>query len=166
MADYLRRNHIRKTTIAHGTPGAPTVDLPVPQGWTRIPDDADARYGGLVFNTPSNPDDPPNIIATVEKLTGNVDTDKLLAVAPGEVQNLPGYSGDGGQDKLSGYPAYQLGGSYTKNGVTRVIAQNTVVIRSKDGIYLLQLHAEGPQADADALKSATVVVGQQTTITP
>jgi serine/threonine protein kinase len=166
IAEYIKKNHIRKKTITYGTPGAPTIDLPVPQGWTRIPSDADAHYGGLVFNTPSDPNDPPNIIATVEKLTGNVDTDKLLAVAPGEVKNLPGYDGDGAQDKLSGYPAYQLGGSYTKNGVTRVIAQNTVVIQNTDGIYLLQLHAEGPQADADALKSATVVVGQQTTITP
>jgi hypothetical protein len=41
-----------------------------------------------------------------------------------------------------------------------------VVIQSKNGIYVLQLHAEGPQADADALRSATVVVGQKTTITP
>jgi serine/threonine protein kinase len=166
IAEYIKKNHIRKTTITHGTPGAPTIDLPVPQGWTRIPPDADAHYGGLVFNTPSDPNDPPNIIATVEKLTGSVDTDKLLAVAPGEVKNLPGFDGDGGQNKLSGFPAYQLGGSYTKNGVTRVIAQNTVAIPSTDGIYLLQLRAEGPQADADALKSATVAVGQQTTITP
>ena len=167
IADYIKKNNIQEKTITHGTPGAPTINLPVPEGWTRIPDDADARYGGLVFNTPSNPNDPPNIIAIVEKLTGNVDTDKLLAVTPGEVKNLPGYNGDDGQKStLSGYPAYQLGGSYTKNGVTRMVAQNTVVIQSKDGIYLLQLHAEGPQADADALKSATVVVGQGTTITP
>jgi hypothetical protein len=166
IADYLRKNNIQATTITRGTPGAPTIDLPVPGGWTRIPDDADARYGGLVFNTPSDPNDPPNIVAMLEKLSGNVDTDKLLAAAPGEIKNLPGYSGDGGLDKLSGYPAYQLGGSYTRNGVTRVVAQNTVVIQSRDGIYVLQLHAEGPPADADALKSATVVVGQQTTITP
>jgi serine/threonine protein kinase, bacterial len=166
IADYIKKNNIQETTIAHGTPGAPTIDLPVPEGWTRIPEGTDAPYGGIVFNTPTNPNDPPKIIATVEKLTGNVDRDKLLAVAPGEVKNLPGYSGDGGQDKLSGYPAYQLGGSYTKNGVTRMVAQKTVVIQSKDGIYVLQLRAEGPQADVDALKGATVVISQKTTITP
>ena len=73
------------------------IDLAVPEGWTRIPEGADAPYGGIVFNTPTNPNDPPKIIAIVEKLTGNVDTDKLLAVAPGEVKNLPGYSGGDGQ---------------------------------------------------------------------
>ena len=166
IADYINKNNIQETTITHGTPGAPMIDLAVPEGWTRIPEGADAPYGGIVFKTPTNPNDPPKIIAIVEKLTGNVDTDKLLAVAPGGVKNLPGYSGDGGPDKLSGYPAYQLGGSYTKSGVTRMVAQQTVVIQSKDGIYVLQLHAEGPQADADALRSATVVVGQKTTITP
>jgi serine/threonine protein kinase len=167
IADYIKKNHIRERTITHGTPGAPTIDLPVPEGWTRIPDDADARYGGLVFNTPSNPNDPPNIIAIVEKLEGNVDTDKLLAVTPGEVKNLPGYKGgDGAKSTLSGYPAYQIGGSYTKNGATRMVAYKTVVIQSKDGIYVLQLRAEGPHADADALQGATEVIDQKTRITP
>jgi hypothetical protein len=167
IADYIKKNNIQATTITQGTPGAPTIDLAVPEGWTRIPEGADAPYGGIVFNTPANPNDPPKIIANVEKLTGNVDTDKLLAVASGEVKNLPGYDGDDGQKStLGSNPAYQLGGSYTKNGVTRMVAQKTVVIQSKDGIYVLQLRAEGPQADADALKSATVVVGQKTTIKP
>jgi tetratricopeptide (TPR) repeat protein len=167
IAEYIKKNHIRKTTITHSTPGAPTIDLPIPEGWTRIPEGADAQYFGIVFDTPANPDDPPNIIATVEKLTGNVDTDKLLAVAPGEVKNLPGYNGgDGKKGTLSGHPTSQLGGQYTKNGVTRIVAQNTVVIQSKDGIYLLQLKAEGPEADADALKAATGVIVQKTTIAP
>ena len=67
---------------------------------------------------------------------------------------------------LSGYPASRLSGSYTKNGVPRMVAQNTVVIQSKDGIYLLQLKAEGPEADADALRAAARVIVQKTTITP
>ena len=167
IADYIKKNNIQATKITHGTPGAPTIDLPVPQGWTRIPEGADAPYGGIVFNTPSNPNDPPKIIANVEKLTGNVDTDKLLAVAPGQVKNLPGYDGDDGQKSTQGdYPANQVSGSYTKNGVTRMVAQKTVVIQSKDGTYLLQLNADGPQADADALKGVVRVIDQKTTITP
>ena len=167
IADYIKKNNIQQTTITHGTPGAPTVDLPVPEGWTRIPEGADALYGGIVFNTPTNPDDPPKIIAIVEKLTGDVDTYKLLAVSSGEIKNLPGYKGSGGQlSTLSGYPASRLGGSYTKNGVTRMVAQNTVVIEREDGVYVLQLNAEGPEADAGALIAATGVMVQQTKITP
>jgi hypothetical protein len=120
-----------------------------------------------VFNTPTNPNDPLKIIATVEKLTGDVDTDKLLAVAPGEVKNLPAYNGgDGIKATLSGFPASRLSGSYTKNGVPQIVAQNTAVIQSKDGTYLLQIKAEGPEADADALRAAAPVIVQKTTITP
>jgi len=167
VADYINKNNIQETTITHATPGAPTIDLPVPDGWTWIPEGADAPYGGFVFNTPTNPNDPAKIIAIVEKLTGNVDTDKLLADSPGEVKNLPSYSGsDGQKSTLSGYPAYLIGGSYTKNGVARMVAEKTAVIQSKDGIYVLQLSAEGPQADANALMGATDVIDQRTKITP
>ena len=167
IADYIKKNNIQETTITQGTPGAPNIDLPVPEGWTRIPEGADAQYFGIVFNTPTNPNDPLKIIATVEKLTGNVDTDKLLAVAPGEVKNLPAYNGgDGITATLSGFPASRLSGSYTKNGVPQIVAQNTAVIQSKDGTYLLQIKAEGPEADADALRAAAPVIVQKTTITP
>jgi Probable lipoprotein LpqN/TIR domain len=167
IADYLKNNNIQAATVTPGTPGAPTIDLPVPEGWTQIPEDGDAQYFGIVFNTPSNPDDPPKITATVEKLTGNVDTDKLLAAAPGEVKNLPGFDGgDAIRATLSGFPASRLNGLYTKNGVPRMVAQNTVVIQGKDGIYLLQIKAESPEADADALRAGAPVIVQKTTIAP
>jgi hypothetical protein len=57
------------------------------------------KYGAIVFDTPSDPNDPPRFRAFFEKLTGNVDTDKLLAASPGEVLNLPGY--EGGQGRVA-----------------------------------------------------------------
>lgn len=165
IADYIKKNHIQATTITHGTPGAPTIELPVPEGWIRIPDSPDAQYFGIVFNAPTNSDDPPMITARLEKLTGSVDTGKLLAVAPGEVKNLPGYvGGNCEQTTLSGYPACQLGGSYTKNGVTRVTAQKTVVIQREDGVYVLQIDAAGLQADTAALNAAAGVIDEKTRI--
>ena len=167
IADYIKQNGIQETMIKHDTPGAPTIDLSVPDGWKQLPESADAPYGGIVFNAPTDPNDPPKIIAIVEKLTGNVDTDKLLAVAPGEVKNLQGYDGgDGEKNMLSGFPAYQLGGDYTKDGTQRVVAQKTVVIQGKDGLYVLQLNAEGPQPDKTPLMDATTVIDDKTTITP
>jgi hypothetical protein len=167
IADYIKQNNIQETMINHSTAGAPTIDLPLPDGWKTIPESADAPYGGIVFNTPSDPNDPPKVIAIVEKLTGNVDGDKLLALAPGEIKNLPGYNGgDGEKNSLSGYPAYQLGGDYTKDGTQRVVAQKTVVIPAKDGgIYVLQLNAEGPEPDKTPLMDATNVIDDKTTIT-
>jgi hypothetical protein len=167
IADYIKKNNIQATTITPGTPGAPTIDLPVPEGWTPIPEGAEAKYFGIVFKTPTNSNDPPRIIATLEKLTGTVDTAKLLAVAPGEVKNLPDFKGgDCGETKLSGHPACQIGGSYTKNGVPRVVAQKTVVIPREDGVYVLQIDAEGLQADTDALNAVAGVIDEKATITP
>jgi hypothetical protein len=167
IADYIKQNNIQETMIHHDTAGAPTIDLPLPDGWHVVPESQDAPYGGIVFNTPTDPNDPPKILAIVEKLTGNVDADKLLSFAPGEVKNLQGYSGgDGEKNSLSGYPAYQLGGDYTKDGTQRVVAQKTVVIQAKDGgIYVLQLNAEGPQPDKTPLMDATTVIDDKTTIT-
>jgi serine/threonine protein kinase len=166
IADYIKNNNIQETMISHNTPGAPTIDLPVPQGWSTMAESQDAPYGGIKYNTPANPSDAPTIVAIFEKLTGNVNGDTLLSYAPGEVKNLPGYDGsDGEKSTLSGFPAYQLGGNYTKGATQRVIAQKTVVIQAKDGLYVLQLNAEGPESDKTPLMDATTVIDDQTKIT-
>ncbi|WP_081394880.1 LpqN/LpqT family lipoprotein [Mycolicibacterium conceptionense] len=166
IADYVENNNIHMTTITPGTPGTPTFDFPVPDGWTRIRENDPDQYFGIFFNTPADLGDPPKITATVKKLTGNVDPNKLLDIASGEVKNQTGYNGSDKRSMLSGYPSSQLGGSYAKNGVTRMIAQNTVVTDKKDGVYVVQILAEGAAADTDALKAATGVIVQKTTITP
>jgi hypothetical protein len=64
----------------------------------------------------------------VSKLTGNVDSAKILEFAPGETKNLPGYVGAerGVPRTLSGFNAVQIGGLYTKDGIRRAIAQSAV----------------------------------------
>jgi len=166
VGDYLKENNIQETPISRGTPGAPTVDLGVPDGWTAQPESDDAPYGAIVFDTPSDPNDPPRFRAFFEKLTGNVDTDKLLAASPGEVLNLPGYEGGEGQrDTLANFPAYSVGGEYTKDGAKRMAAQKAVVIQGSDGIYLLLLVGDAPGADGSALLDATQAIDERTTIT-
>jgi hypothetical protein len=112
--------------------------------------------------------DPPTIIALVSKLTGNVDPAKILEYAPSEIQNLPGYDGaQGGQPStLGGFDATQIGGTYTKDGVKRAIAQKTAVIPGQDALYVLQLKADGTEDQMGALMDATGVIDEQTTITP
>ena len=50
--------------------------------------------------------------------------------------------GDGSKSTLSGFDAFQLGGTYVKDGKKRVIAQKTVVIPGSDGLYVLQMNAD------------------------
>jgi Probable lipoprotein LpqN len=50
--------------------------------------------------------------------------------------------------------------------VPRVVAQKTVVIPREDGVYVLQIDAEGLQADTDALNAVAGVIDEKATITP
>lgn len=170
IVDYIKENGITETPVHRGDPGAPTIDLPFPQGW----EDAGAKtpewaYGAIVFTAdPAMAADPPTIVAIVSKLTGNVDPAKVLEFAPGELHNLPDFEGPetGDPSKLSGFDATQLGGTYTRDGVSRMIAQKTVVIPGQDGLYVLQLNADGTEEQAIPLMDATQAIDDQTTITP
>jgi hypothetical protein len=169
IVDYIKENGITETSVHRGDPGSPTINLPFPPGW----EDAGSRtpewaYGALVSNDPAMAQDPPTIIALVSKLTGNVDPAKILEYAQGEIKNLPGYDGaqEGQPSTLAGFDATQIGGTYTKDGVKRVIAQKTVVIPGQDALFVLQLNADGTEDQMGALMDATGVIDEQTTITP
>ena len=49
----------------------------------------------------------------MSKLTGDVDPQQILDVAPGELNNLPGYTArnEGETSTLGEYPAYVFGGT-------------------------------------------------------
>jgi hypothetical protein len=169
IVDYIKENGITESPVHRGDPGSPTITLPFPPGW----EDAGSRtpewaYAAIVSNDPAMAQDPPTIISLVSKLTGNVDPAKILEYAQGEIKNLPGYDGaQGGQPStLGGFDATQIGGTYTKDGVKRAIAQKTVVIPGQDALFVLQLNADGTEDQMGALMDATGVIDEQTTITP
>jgi hypothetical protein len=120
------------------------------------------------LSDPAVAQDPPTIIALVSKLSGDVDPAKIFEYAPGEIKNLPGYDGaqQGSPSTLGGFDATQIGGTYTKDGVKRVIAQKTVAIPGTDGLYVLQLNADGTEDQMGPLMDATGVIDEKTTITP
>ena len=169
IVDYIKENSITETPVHRGDPGSPSINLPFPPGW----EDAGGRtpnwaYGAIVLTDPAVAQDPPTIIALVSKLTGNVDPAKVLQYAPGEIKNLPGYdgAGEGSPSSLGGFDATQIGGTYTKGGAKRAIAQKTVVIPGQDGLYVLQLNADSTEAQLGTLMDATTAIDEQATITP
>ena len=106
----------------------------------------------------------------MSRLTGNVDPAEIFKFAPGELQNLPGYesAGDGGDAKLGGFDAYQIGATYVQDGTKKLIAQKTVIIPAADenGIFVLQLNASGTEEQINPLMEATSKIDEQTKITP
>lgn len=169
IVDYIRDNNITETPVHRGDPGTPTLELPIPDGWADATSSApEWSWAAIVSTDPAFEADPPSIIALMSKLTGDVDPAKILEYAPNEIRNLPGYQnqGDGSAGQLSGFDAYQIGGTYVKDGATRLIAQKTVVIPGSDGLFVLQFNADGTEDQMGPLMDATSAIDDQTVITP
>jgi Probable lipoprotein LpqN len=169
LQDYIKENHIVETPVHPGDPGSPTINVPVPPGWSNAgPSTPPGAYTAMVYDQPQVPNDPPRITAVVTKLTGNVDPAQVLNYAPGEEKNLPGFqpADNGNTNPMSGFQAFSLAGSYMKDGTKRVIGQKTVVIPGQDGLYVLRMTADALDGDLGTVMDAiTKVIDPQTTIT-
>ena len=168
IASYIQQNNIQETPVKMGDPGSPTIDMPVPDGWEPAGEDTpDWAYGAIVYTGPEGAEYTPSIVALLSKLTGNVDPQKIIDLAPGELQNLPGWkaSNEGQASTLGQYPAFQLGGTWTQDGQTKIVAQKTVVIPGNDGVYVLQLNADGLEDQGEIVGSATNAIDEPTKIT-
>jgi serine/threonine-protein kinase len=164
IADYIKNNGITEVSTKDGDPGAPTINLPIPDGWEALRPLPPGSYGAIVYSAIQGANRP-TINAILSKLTG-ADPAQILKLAPGEVKNLPGYDGgDGEKDSLGGFDAYQLGGTFKKDGATLFVAQKTVVIPSPNGLFVLQLNATGPGDSQSIMSAATDEIDAKTTIT-
>ena len=169
IAGYIKENNIQEAQVRRGDPGSPTIDLPLPEGWESAGTDTpDWAYGAIVYTGPEAEAYTPSVVAIVSKLTGNVDPQKILDLAPGELQNLSGYEplNEGASSTLGEYPAFQLGGTWVQDGQKKIVAQKTVVIPGSDGLYVLQLNADGLEDQMDIVSAATDAIDSGTTITP
>jgi hypothetical protein len=141
----------------------------VPEGWELAGESTpEWAYGAILYTGPEGAEYTPSIVTLVSKLTGDVDPQKIIDLAPGELNNLPGYKplNEGATSTLGDYPAFQLGGTWESDGQTKIVAQKTVVIPGADGLYVLQLNADGLESQAELVGAATDVIDSDTTITP
>ncbi|QIV83153.1 LpqN/LpqT family lipoprotein [Mycolicibacterium frederiksbergense] len=169
ISEYIQDNGITEATVKRGDTGAPTVNLPTPAGWIDAgPATPEWAYSQIVFTDPSMPPPPPTITAIMSKLTGDVDGAKVLEFAAGELRNLPQFDGptEGQPGKLGGFDAVQVGGTYVKDGKNLLVAQKTTIIPADDGVFVLQINAEGTEEQMGPLMDATSAIDEETTITP
>ncbi|MBU9765572.1 hypothetical protein FR943_17175 [Mycobacterium sp. TNTM28] len=168
ISDYVAENKIAETPIKPDEPGTPDFDFPFPPDWSPAGDKTpDWAYGAIVYDKPSDPADPPAIIAIASKLTGNVDPAKILEYAPGQLLNLPEFTSIDEPEKstLGGFEAVQSAGTYSLDGKARVVAQKTVVIPGADALFVLQLNANAPEEQKDVVIDAAELIDEQTKIT-
>lgn len=165
IADYLREADIAETPVHQGDSTAPTIELPLLDGWT----DATAQAGENTYvamkyagGELTAQDYTPNVVVILSKLVGRtVDADRILAVAPGEVRNLTGYApyGEPKTEKLAGHRAYKIAATYDLDGLPAIVGQSTVVIPGKGTTsYVAQISVTGAQSQAAIVKSAVQAI--------
>lgn len=154
IQDYIRDKGITEIQIKQGDWKVPTLNLHLPHGWS----DAGARtpagaWGAIVPDWPNDPSDPPSVIATMSKLVGNVDIPMVLVYSSGDLYNLASYRPviEPTLGSLDGYRAADASGTYLKDAKPHIVIQKTIVIPSNNGLYVLQLEAEGPEVDEQLL---------------
>ncbi|AQA06592.1 hypothetical protein BVC93_21655 [Mycobacterium sp. MS1601] len=166
LSGYLQTVGITETPARPGEDGAPQIELPMPAGWEQAIDVPGDSFWAIISTTPRDPNNPGIIQAVLSKLSQDISVDTMFTYAAGELQNLPGYQalGQGGRGQLGGVEAYQIGGQFDNNGVTTLIAQKTLLLKSAGGTYVLKVRATGPADDAQALVSATAELDHNTVI--
>ncbi|BBX00811.1 hypothetical protein BST36_00250 [Mycolicibacterium moriokaense] len=167
--DYVTESDIAETPIKPGEPGTPTFDFPIPPGWRDAGDATpEWAYGAIVYDSPIDPNDPPDMYAIASKLTGNVDQAKIFEYAPEELDEMAEFkpSAEPTRGKFGGFDALSYAGTFINDGQKRFVAQKTVVVPATDGLFVLQLNADSSEAEQDAVLDAIKVIDEQTTITP
>lgn len=180
IPDYLAQEGIAAEPIRPGDPGTPGISFRasecvsntcwLPPGWYDAGTDAPpGSYATAFFDNSSNPDHLANVVVLFSRLVGQPDPAKILAYAPGELQNLPGYIRLTGptQTTLNGFEAVQLGGVYrASDGEERIIAQKTAVIPAPGNLYVLQINVDVSKGDYFHLQQVTALMDEQAKITP
>ena len=168
LNQYIVDNKIAETPFKKGDPGAPTIAFPFPPDWSsagaRTPDWA---YGAIIYSKAVDPSDPPFMYAIGSKLTGNVDPEKILQLAPGQLNELPQFTPREApkRDKVGGFDAIDYVGTYVWEGQARAVGQQTIVIPGKDALFVLQLNGEAPKGQQQAVIDAANLIRSQTQIT-
>ncbi len=165
---YIVDNKIAEVPIKADEPGTPNIEFPLPPDWSPAGDRTpDWAYGAIVYGKAADPQNPPYMYAIASKLTGDVDAAKILELAPGQLNELPGFKPvDGGPRRatFAGYDAVNYVGTYEWEGKSRSVGQETIVIPGKDALFVLQLNGEAPGGQEQVVIDAANVIRDKTTI--
>jgi len=169
LNQYIVDNKIAEVPFKKDEPGTPTISFPLPTDWIPAGDRTpEWAYGAIVYDKAKDSNDPPYMYAIASKLTGNVDANKVLELAPGQLDELPGFKPVNGAPQrvtFGGYDAISYVGTYEWEGKSRSVGQETVVIPGKDGLFVLQLNAEATAGQEQVVIDAGDAIRAKTTIT-
>jgi hypothetical protein len=167
LSQYIVDNKIAEVRFKPGEPGTPKIGFPFPPDWKNAGDRTpDWAYGAIVYDKAQNPEDPPYIVAIASKLTGDVDPAKILEYAPGQLNTLPDFKplDKPKEGSLSGFAAIDYVGTYVREGQSRVVGQQTIMVPGNDSLFVLQLNADAPRAEKQSVIDAARFIAKNTKI--
>lgn len=168
LHQYIVDNEIAEVPFKADEPGTPTINFPLPPDWSPAGDRTpDWAYGAIVYDKAEDPENPPFLYAIASKLTGDVDAETILGLAPGQLNELPDFKpveGPPERSVLSGFDSVDYVGTYVWDGEARAVGQQTIVIPGKDGLFVLQLNGEAPKGQEQVVIDAARVIREKTTI--
>lgn len=169
LTDYFASAGITETVVKKGDPGAPTIDFPIPPGWADAgPATPPEAWQRLTVTDPAFASDPASATFLVTKLTGApVDEATIFELAPNDQRGLPDFVDLSSSDRgtLSGFPSLDFGGTYTRDGATRLVGQKTVLIPANGGgSFLLKIVVDANEEQFGPLADLTTMIDDQTTI--
>lgn len=169
LNQYIVNAGIAEVPFKAGDPDTPKINFPLPPDWSPAGDRTpDWAYGAIVYDKAKDPENPPFMYAIASKLTGAVDPEKILELAPGQLNELPDFKpveGPPQRDKFDGFDSVNYVGTYTWEGESRSVGQETIVIPAKDAVFVLQLNGEAPGGQEQVVIDAAKVIRAQTAIT-
>jgi hypothetical protein len=154
--DFLAKNGITETPIAHQPGQPPFADFQLPDGWeVQAPAALPAHI--LAFAPEYRQGDfVPSALLVVSKLDRVVDPAQILPIADGELRNQPSFEEVGAFDSdIDGYPARSIIGTYRDPDLGLMAAsQQTVIVPGAPGeeaTYVVQLNVTSLENQADAI---------------
>lgn len=170
LHQYILDNKIAEVPIKPNEPGTPKISFPLLPDWRAAGDQKpDWAYGAIVYDKAQDPEDPPFMYAIASKLTGDVDPNKILDLAGGQLNELPEFKPVDGiaptRTKFDGYDAISYAGTYQWEGQSRSVGQETIVIPGDNALFVLQLNGEAPGGQEQVVIDAVKLIRDQTQIT-
>jgi hypothetical protein len=157
LTDYFKsRNVTLEPQRAQGFQ-AFNITLPMPPGWSQVPDPNVPDAFGVIANRNSPDLYTPNAQVVIYKLVGNFDPKEAITHGFVDSQSLPAWqSTDASLADFSGFPSSIIEGTYRQNDMTLNTSRRHVIATSGPDSYLVSLSVtyaattQGATAAADA----------------
>jgi hypothetical protein len=157
LTDYFKTKNVRLDPQRAEGFQAFNITLPMPPGWSQVPDPNVPDAFGVIANRDSPDLYTPNAQVVVYKLTGDFDPKEAITHGFIDSQSLPAWqTTDASMADFCGFPSSIIEGTYRQNDMTLNTSRRHVVITSGPDKYLVSLSVtsmatrQGAAATADA----------------